>query len=224
MQSSHCHAYRFLRDQPSLSSLPELFCSAQSNIAGWSNYPAFLRNWLKHFPPEQLLVLYTEQFDKEPLLSLNAVHDFLGVKEYRYPEEVLSTTHFNTGKCGYGWNDKCDDGSEEQPHQYSIAEAHLSRQHHGGHIRAHPQEILEYFDSAVAGVLELASQFQIPMPPKSWLGNGRMERLNLTDTDFLRVHSKQVSVYQQRAQTRSGYHQGGVSHSLVELIRRADSS
>jgi len=267
MASSHCPAYRFLHNLPGTSGLTELFCSAQSNIAGWSNYPAFLRNWLKHFPPEQLLVLYTEQFDKNPQLSLDAVHDFLGVKEHQYPDEVIGATHFNSGNCGYGWLDECHSGgqkdsavaaSAQQKHQlqeapspglrtlhteHSIFEAHSSKSRQLDLFAAHgglqevgqvasrsqpPPEVLSFFDAAVSGVLELAAEFLIPMPPRSWLANGRRERLNLTDAEYLRVHSTQVLVYQSRAQSResqlesaSNTWQAGVSPSLVELVRRA---
>lgn len=186
MDSSNCHASRFLpRGIPHLDEIRELYCSAQSNIAGWSNYPVFLKNWLKHFPREQLLVLYTEQFDREPGMVLRAIHEFLGLQQYRYPDETMQQTHFNTQSCGYGWRDGC---AEEQP------EAVPSQGGGSDSDRStnHPQNMQKFYDDAVRGVVDLARVGQVSMPPLSWFGNGRLERLNMTRYDYFKIHKDHI--------------------------------
>ena len=62
-----CHAHTFIPDSAAtLQPLRELYCSASEQLAGWTNYPVFLENYLSYFPKEQLLVVYTEQLLEHP--------------------------------------------------------------------------------------------------------------------------------------------------------------
>eukprot|EP00873_Tetraselmis_striata_P020140 jgi/Tetstr1/440404/TSEL_028738.t1 len=181
MQSHSCQPNRYLPPgNPTLDRARELICTARSNVVGWSNYPVFIRNWLEHFPAEQLLVVYTEQFERDPAAVLTAMESFLGVEKYKYPEEVLSHTHYNTGDCGYGW-DVGDDSKCEPHHSTARKEAYydeLSRHHH----RATPNDA--YFDSIAAGMLELAREGLITLPPLSWFAKGRLERVGITREEY----------------------------------------
>jgi hypothetical protein len=188
MQSHSCHANRYL--PPGIAQLDtarELHCSARSNVVGWSNYPVFLRNWLAHFPPEQLLVVYTEHFEREPMLVLRALEAFLGVEDYEYPEEVMSHTHYNTGDCGYGWNvgddSKCDHGATRPPKASNFDDLNLH------HHRNSPND--PFFDSIVEGMLDLAREGKITVPPLSWFAKGRLERIGVTREGYMEVQQAQ---------------------------------
>lgn len=211
MQSHSCQANRYLPPGiPELDTARELLCAARSNVVGWSNYPVFIRNWLSHFPSEQLLVVYTEQFERDPVAVLKAMEKFLGVEDYRYPEEVLSHTHYNTGDCGYGWDVGGDTHCEHHAHtsRASLFDE-LSTHHH----RANPND--EYFDSIAAGMLELAREGRITLPPLSWFAKGRLERIGVSREEYTAVQAEQ-----EEALGREGmYRSGDVRKAVKEMVK-----
>uniref|UniRef100_A0A061RKN1 Sulfotransferase n=1 Tax=Tetraselmis sp. GSL018 TaxID=582737 RepID=A0A061RKN1_9CHLO len=187
MQHGGCQARRFLRPgDAELEAAADLYCSAQANVAGWSDYPVFLLNWLRHFPAEQLLVLYTEQFERRPLLALQALQAFLGVEEHRFSPESLHT-HFNSVRCGYGWADGC-----ERPPRRQLRRSPRPPEPAAG----------RFFDGVAARMLRLAGEGAAPLPPLSWFAGGRLERLNVTRSEFLRLQRRHEELLASRADGR----------------------
>jgi hypothetical protein len=59
----------------------------------WSDYATGLKNWLAHYPPEQLLVLKAEQMFADPNPVVNQVCEFLQVE----PHPIPQNNAFNVG-------------------------------------------------------------------------------------------------------------------------------
>ena len=187
MGSDECNANRFLvHGIPKLDSVRELHCSSEANLVGWSNYPVFLQNWLKYFDREQLLVLYTEQFEKDPEVVLRATHHFLGVDHHLFPLSALQRTHYNTGSCGYGWDSSCEEEPEPSRAGVEVQSAPAAADHH------RPSAVDLFLNRAVEGMLDLARQGLIFPPPLSWLGGDRLGSLNTTVKDYFFLHTQQV--------------------------------
>eukprot|EP00951_Prasinocladus_malaysianus_P001594 scaffold11045_cov40-Prasinocladus_malaysianus.AAC.1 len=187
-KSKSCQANRYLpANIPFFQEVRNLWCNAFSNIIGWSNYPVYLHNWLKFFDKDQLLIIYTEQIDRDPLPVLRSVEEFLGIEPFEYPEDVLGHAHFNSGRCGYGWKDECTETT------------HKTVLKNNAHPDFHP-EVDPYFDDVVRGVLDLAGEGKVTLPPMSWLAGGRMERLGLTEADYRSMQKRQMD--SQRSVTR----------------------
>eukprot|EP00198_Chlamydomonas_reinhardtii_P004926 XP_001694262.1 predicted protein [Chlamydomonas reinhardtii] len=87
----------------SLGQWMEAQCFARRNIIGWSAYDVFLENYLAHFPPGQVLVLYTNELAENPLSAIRKTESFLGAPEFNYDPNRLSMV-FNSRAC-YHW--KC---------------------------------------------------------------------------------------------------------------------
>eukprot|EP00798_Chlamydomonas_sp_ICE-L_P017855 gene17853-24242_t len=79
----------------------EHMCHLRSNLVGWSAYSIFLKHWLKYFPKEQLMVLYTSDLDRDPMSVMRKIETFLGLEPHAWDENALHTK-FNTKKS-YGW-------------------------------------------------------------------------------------------------------------------------
>ena len=54
------------------------------DLLGWSAYDVFLSNYLAHFPPRQLLVLYASQLATQPAAAVAQLEAFLGVPPGNY--------------------------------------------------------------------------------------------------------------------------------------------
>ncbi|KAG2422488.1 hypothetical protein HYH02_015437 [Chlamydomonas schloesseri] len=67
-----------------LSQWMEAQCYAHSHLLGWSAYDVFLSNYLAHFPPRQLLVLYASQLAAQPAAALAAMEAHLGAPPGNY--------------------------------------------------------------------------------------------------------------------------------------------
>ncbi|PNH08133.1 hypothetical protein TSOC_005336 [Tetrabaena socialis] len=70
-------------------------------IFGWSVYDVYLSNYMAHFPPSQLLVLYTDELAERPLEVLQRLETFLGAPPHKYEAELLSRV-YNSREC-YHW-------------------------------------------------------------------------------------------------------------------------
>lgn len=81
-------------------------CYGRSTVVGYSAYDIFLSHWLKYFPAEQLLVLYSADLMRNPLASLQTVENFLGVPNHHYAKEGVYARYNSLG-C-YGWHDQCN--------------------------------------------------------------------------------------------------------------------
>eukprot|EP00798_Chlamydomonas_sp_ICE-L_P022848 gene22848-30022_t len=80
---------------PIIREMMRFRCMQTSNIVGYSVYSVFLRRWLEFFSPEQLLVIYTSEMERDPLETMRKVEEHLGVPQHAYPPEVIGTK-FNT--------------------------------------------------------------------------------------------------------------------------------
>ena len=54
------------------------------DLLGWSAYDVFLSNYLAHFPPRQLLVLYASQLATQPAAAVAQLEAFLGAPPGNY--------------------------------------------------------------------------------------------------------------------------------------------
>ncbi|PNH05695.1 hypothetical protein TSOC_007996, partial [Tetrabaena socialis] len=81
----------------------EMQCYSRHTIFGWSVYDIFLGNYLAHFPPSQLLVLYTEELAETPMETLRRAEAFLGAQPHPYDTAAV-TKIYNSREC-YHW--KC---------------------------------------------------------------------------------------------------------------------
>merc|ERR1712048_1324997 len=75
-------------------------CAETMNIVGWSLYDIFLKQWLQHFTSGDLLVLYLDELTAEPLLTMRAIENHIGIAPYAYG--MQARVAFNAGI--YGWS------------------------------------------------------------------------------------------------------------------------
>ncbi|PNH09649.1 hypothetical protein TSOC_003734 [Tetrabaena socialis] len=76
----------------------EFIMHHQVGIVGWSAYPPFLENYMAHFPPSQLLVLYTEDMALRPLETIKRTESFLQAPPFEY-EQSMVTSVYNSREC-----------------------------------------------------------------------------------------------------------------------------
>lgn len=69
-----------------------------SKYFDWSDYATGLKEWLRHYPREQLLVLEAEQMFEDPQKVVNQVCEFLGLAIFALP----TTKAFNSGGVKLG--------------------------------------------------------------------------------------------------------------------------
>ncbi|GFR42860.1 hypothetical protein Agub_g3851 [Astrephomene gubernaculifera] len=170
----------------------EAQCLSRSNIVGWSAYDIFVENYLAYIPPEQLLVLYTEEFAENPLATVRKVESFLGVQPATYTQKTLSTV-FNMRGC-YNWNcarhrsalnpnSSSSSSHIQQPHNQAAAAAvegaaaaSLSATSpppppDPSIARIDPQlmaRLTAFYRPYVQRLFRLADMGAIPPPPSSW--------------------------------------------------------
>ena len=58
-------------------------------------YSIYMEDWIRIFPPEQFLVMRFEDYVKNTVPVLNAIYDFLDIREYILRENSNSKTVFS---------------------------------------------------------------------------------------------------------------------------------
>ncbi|KAG2436651.1 hypothetical protein HXX76_006179 [Chlamydomonas incerta] len=101
-----------------LSEWMEAQCYAQSHLLGWSAYDVFLSNYLAHFPPRQLLVLYASQLAAQPAAVMARLEAHLGAPPGNYTRlgavaANMAAKSSNSMRECLGWH--CALKSEQRP-------------------------------------------------------------------------------------------------------------
>ena len=63
---------------------PEGFNKEQMRMLTVGHYAEHLATWFKHFDQEQILILFTDEFEKRPFATMRKILTFLGVSQIDY--------------------------------------------------------------------------------------------------------------------------------------------
>lgn len=132
----------------------EFQCFQRSNIVGWSVYDVYLDHWLRYFPKDQVLVLYTEDLQQDPIATFRKVESFLGVEPYQYDPKVAEAV-YNPKGC-YNWH--CAKNKTDV--QASATNANS--------VGAAVRQLVDFYRPHVKRVIQLADEGTIAPVPPAW--------------------------------------------------------
>lgn len=124
-------------------------CLDYHSILGWSMYAEYLEIWQREFP--DMLVLYADDIDENPVGVARAVEKYLGLPESKLPYDTATL------------------GSEVDKHPGSIAfdlQLQLTKETED---REATQTLVSFFEPHVKRLHEMSKDGKIPPLPYKWL-------------------------------------------------------
>ncbi|KAG2436986.1 hypothetical protein HYH02_011418 [Chlamydomonas schloesseri] len=142
-----------------LSGMMRRQCYQRSSILGWSVYDVFLDNYFAYFPPQQLLVQYTEDLEAQPLAVLRAVESHIGVPHHEYNETQVSTV-YNARGC-YKW--RCGKSQSDVPSMQGTALGASEAE-----FDAAVRQLVDFLRPHMHRLFRWADEGRISQVPQAW--------------------------------------------------------
>jgi len=128
-------------------------CLGKDNVLGLSVYDAPLRNWLRSYPKEQLLVTYLDELDDNPNAEMQKIENHLGLKHIQY--KGLDQEYNHEGD--YGWAESF----VRVPHTIS---------------KATQDKLVAFYRPGLKNLKKMADAKTIPPLPKLWIRRFKLDR------------------------------------------------